>query len=129
VAKRKCGHCSRWFVPDLRVGKRQKSCSIGCQKLRKRENNRLYRERNPKCWEGHYEYVKQWRQKKKEKRRRTLREIQAERLRKAIEYIMDMDMFSPGNFSRALPDGLSILDHSLPFFYIPQGKFMTHRDF
>jgi hypothetical protein len=45
VAKRKYRYCDTWFVPDLRVGKRQKSCSIGCQKLRKRENKRLYRER------------------------------------------------------------------------------------
>jgi hypothetical protein len=60
VAKRKCRYCGRWFVPDPRVGKRQKACSIACQKLRKRESNRLYRENNPECWEGHYEYVKQW---------------------------------------------------------------------
>jgi hypothetical protein len=56
VAKRKCRYCGRWFVPYPRVGKRQRACSIECQSLRKRENNRIYRERNPECWEGSYEY-------------------------------------------------------------------------
>ncbi len=69
-----------------------------CQKLRKKENNRLYRENNPECWENHYEqYVKPWRQRHpdyqrqwRQRRKRAVKgrssgEIQAERLRKAIE--------------------------------------------
>jgi hypothetical protein len=97
VANRKCRYCGSWFVPDPRVGKRQKACSIECQKLRKRENNRIYRGKNPECWEGHYEYVKQWRQKhpdyqrqwrqrKKVEKSKSSSEIQAERLKKAIEF-------------------------------------------
>lgn len=56
----------------------------------------MFRKNNPGYWDDHYEYVKQWRQKnpdyqrqwrqrKKAKKRRSSGEIQAERLRKAIE--------------------------------------------
>jgi hypothetical protein len=81
------------------VGDRQKACSPACQALRKKENNRLYRENNPECWENHYEqYVKPWRQRHpdyqrqwRQRRKRAVRgrssgEIKAERLRKVIEW-------------------------------------------
>jgi len=29
-------------------------------KLRKQENNRVFRDKNPGYWDGRYEYVKQW---------------------------------------------------------------------
>jgi hypothetical protein len=79
------------------VGDRQKACSVACQKLRKQENNRLYREKNAGCWKNHYEdyvkpwrqkhpdYQRQWRQKRKVQPKAAPSEIQAERLRKAIE--------------------------------------------
>jgi hypothetical protein len=70
---------------------------MACQKLRKRENNRLYRKRNPGYWKNHYQdhvkrwrqqhpdYQRQWRQRKKAEKRTNPGEIKAERLRKAIE--------------------------------------------
>jgi hypothetical protein len=70
---------------------------MACQKLRKQDNNKLYRKKNPGYWKNHYEdhvkpwrqkhpdYQRQWRQRKKARKRETLGEIQAERLRKAIE--------------------------------------------
>lgn len=95
MAKRECLYCGRWFVPDPRVDRRQKACSIECQKLRKKENNRLYRQKNPGYWKNHYEdYVKPWRQRHPDYQRQWRQgrkrgshpaEIQAERLRKAIE--------------------------------------------
>jgi hypothetical protein len=70
---------------------------VACQKLRKQENNRLYREKNPSYWKTHYEdhvkpwrqqhpdYQRQWRQRRKAHPRGSPGEIQAEKLRKAIE--------------------------------------------
>ena len=96
MAERKCWYCGRGFVADRRVGDRQKACSVACQKLRKQENNRLYREKNPGCWKNHYEdyvkpwrqkhpdYQRQWRQRRKAQQKATPSEIQAEKLRKAI---------------------------------------------
>lgn len=82
-------------MPDPRVGQRQKACSLVCQKLRKRENNRSFRVRNPEYWLGRYEEVKDWRQKhpdyqrqwrRARKRGRSVAEIQAERLSKVLEF-------------------------------------------
>jgi hypothetical protein len=97
VREKSCCYCGKRFLPDPRVGDRQKACSVTCQKLRKGENNKLYRERNPGCWKNHYEdyvkpwrkqhpdYQKQWRQRRKVQQKATPKEIQAEKLRKAIE--------------------------------------------
>jgi hypothetical protein len=66
-----------------------------CQRLRKKENNRAFTEKNPGYWSERYEEVKQWRQRYPDYQRRwrqakrkgrSLGEIQAERLRKAIEF-------------------------------------------
>jgi hypothetical protein len=96
VAERRCHYCGRLFVPDPRVGNRQKACSVACQRLRRRENNRAFTEKNPGYWSQRYEEVKQWRQRHPDYQRRwrqkrkaqpkaTPSEIQAEKLRKAIE--------------------------------------------
>jgi len=97
VAEKRCHYCGRLFAPDSRVGDRQKACCGACQRLRKKENNRLYRQKNPGYWKNHYEdcvkpwrqqhpdYQRQWRQRRKAQNRVTPSEIQAERLRKAIE--------------------------------------------
>lgn len=98
VREKRCSYCGKKFVPDRRVGDRQKACSRACQKLRKQENNRLYREKNPNYWKNHYEdhvkpwrqrhpdYQRQWRQRRKRAvKGRSSGEIQAEMLRKAIE--------------------------------------------
>lgn len=102
MAEKKCHYCGRLFVPDPRVGDRQKACSVACQRLRKRENNRRFSRENPGYWRGRYGYVKQWRQKhpdyqrrwrEAKKRERSLGEIQAERLRKAIEFTERVHLF------------------------------------
>jgi len=97
VAERRCHYCGRGFLPDRRVGDRQKACSMACQKLRKGENNRLYRKRNPGYWKNHYQdhvkpwrqqhpdYQRQWRQRKKAEKRTNPGEIKAESIGKAIE--------------------------------------------
>ena len=95
MAEKRCHYCGRLFISDARVGDRQNACSVLCQKLRKKENNRLYRQKNPGCWKNHYEdYVKPWRQqhpdyqrqwRQRRKRGRHPGEIQAERIGKVIE--------------------------------------------
>jgi len=49
------------FVPDRRVGDRQKACSAECRKLRKKDNNRSFSRNNPGYWCGRYDELKQWR--------------------------------------------------------------------
>lgn len=102
MAEKRCHYCGRPFIPDPRVGDRQKACSIACQRLRKRENNRVFTEKNPGYWSSRYEDVKQWRQKHLDYQRRWRQgrkqgrspgEIQAERLRKAIEFTERVYLF------------------------------------
>jgi len=99
VAKKRCRYCGRMFVPDRRVGDRQKACSAQCRKLRKKENNRAFSRNNPGYWCGRYDEVKQWRLKypdyqrlwrQKRKQARTsasTAEIQAERFTKALDRV------------------------------------------
>ena len=95
MAERKCRYCGRRFIPDARVGNRQKACSVACQRLRKRENNRVFREKNPEYGRApeRYAYLKEWRRKHPDyqrrwreanKEERSSGEIKAERLMKAI---------------------------------------------
>jgi hypothetical protein len=97
VAERRCHYCGRGFIPDPRVGDRQKACSVACQRLRKRENNRVFREKNPEYGRApeRYGYLKEWRRKHPDYQRRwreankgerSSGEIKAERLREAIEW-------------------------------------------
>lgn len=62
AVKKRCQYCGTFFVPDKRIGDRQKACSAECQKLRKRDNNRSFSRKNPGYWRGRYGEVKQWRQ-------------------------------------------------------------------
>lgn len=99
MAKKRCHYCGKLFIPDPRVGNRQRACSIQCQRLRKKENNRLFSRNNPGYWRGRYEYVKEWRlrnpdyqkrwrhKKKVQKKHDGIGEIQAEIFRKAIDRI------------------------------------------
>jgi hypothetical protein len=63
--------------------------------LRKKENNRQFRAKNPEYWWGRYEEVKDWRRRHPDyqrqwrrgrKQRRSAGEIQAERLSQAMEF-------------------------------------------
>lgn len=97
MAKKKCYYCGKLFVADPRVGNRQKACSNQCQRLRKKDNNRMFSRNNPGYWHGRYEYVKEWRQrnpdyqgqwrqkKKADKEYTSSGEIQAEIILKAID--------------------------------------------
>jgi len=101
MAIRTCCYCGKVFLPDRRVGDRQKACSWACQKLRKRENNRTFSRNNPGYWRGRYDYLRQWRlrhpdyqrQWRQSKKAKTGTEIQAERIGKAIEFMERLRLF------------------------------------
>lgn len=99
VAKKRCRYCGRLFIPDRRVGKRQKACSAQCRKLRKKDNNRTFSRNNPGYWCGRYDELKQWRREHSEYQRSWRRkrkqavmststaEIQAEMFTKALDSV------------------------------------------
>ena len=63
---KRCLFCGRFFVPDPRVGERQKACPREpCKKKRKEVAQRVWCENNPGYFQGRYFYVKQWRQQRK----------------------------------------------------------------
>lgn len=48
LRKRPCCICRRWFVPDRRVGTRQRACSTpACQAARRVRTQASWRRRNP----------------------------------------------------------------------------------
>ncbi len=63
---KRCLFCGRFFVPDRRVGERQKACSRqACKKARKNLAQRNWCQNNPGYFHGRYPEVKQWRQKRR----------------------------------------------------------------
>jgi hypothetical protein len=63
---KRCLFCGRYFVPDPKVGERQKACyREPCKKRRKALAQRAWCDRNPGYFQGRYPYVKQWREQKK----------------------------------------------------------------
>ena len=63
---KRCLYCGRYFVPDRRVGDRQKACgSEVCKRKRKQAAQRRWSENNPGYFKGRYDYVKEWRQRRK----------------------------------------------------------------
>lgn len=58
----RCEFCGRFFVPDRRVGKRQRSCADAvCRTKRKQTAQKKWVAENPGYFSGRYEVVKQWR--------------------------------------------------------------------
>lgn len=63
---KRCLFCGRFFIPDRRVGQRQKACSREvCKKARKQKAQREWVQKNPGYFLGRYPYIKEWRQKRK----------------------------------------------------------------
>lgn len=66
---KQCHYCGRYFVPDKRVGARQKSCGRAeCRQKRKKQAQRQWCDKNPGYFKGDYWRIKQWRQQKKQSR-------------------------------------------------------------
>jgi hypothetical protein len=78
----RCQICGRHYRPDRRAGRRQRSCARPeCRRERKRRAQQQWLARNPGYFRGRYEYVKTWRQRRRE-------QLQHERERRA-EVIQD----------------------------------------
>lgn len=98
AGEKRCRYCGKMFVPDRRVGARQKACSAECRKQRKKENNRAFSGKNRDYWRGRYSVVKEWRknhpdyqkfwrQTRKERGGLKPGEIQAELFAKALDAV------------------------------------------
>jgi len=99
AGEKRCQCCDKMFVPDRRVGVRQKMCSAACRKVRKSESNKSFRRKNPDYWLGRYDVVKAWRKdhpdyqktwrKRRKERHMALQpgEIQAEMFAKALDAV------------------------------------------
>jgi hypothetical protein len=124
VVRKRCRYCGSWFIADPRVGDRQKACSTHCQRLRKKENNRIFSKNNPGYWRGRYDYVKRWRQKHPDYQRqwransrqqgRSQFEIQAEMLSKAIEFTERTNLYLREIQAEILPKALGIVPKKAP---------------
>ncbi len=61
MKRKKCRYCQSSFIPNPRVGKRQKTCGKpACKKALKAQNNARWRKENPDCCRNDYPRVKQW---------------------------------------------------------------------
>jgi len=63
---KRCQFCGRFFIPDYRVGERQKACRRAeCRRARKRLAQEKWCAKNPGYFQGRYPYVKEWRLRKR----------------------------------------------------------------
>lgn len=64
--RKRCKFCGRYFAPNSRTEETQKACkSDVCKTKRKREAQRRWSDNNPGYFKGRYDYVKEWRAKRK----------------------------------------------------------------
>jgi len=62
--QKRCVYCGRYYRPDPRTSKIQKSCpDATCRAKRKKDSQKRWVEANPGYFEGRYVKVKAWRQK------------------------------------------------------------------
>ena len=69
VMSKHCEFCGRFFVPDPRIGNRQRACARPeCKDTRKRASKRawLARETPGGYFAGRYSYVKEWRNRRRQ---------------------------------------------------------------
>lgn len=69
MAKR-CEFCGRYFIPDKRVGPRQRACrNPECRRQRKLQAQKQWKHRHPEVTAHHYDdYVKPWREARRAER-------------------------------------------------------------
>ena len=59
--RKKCAFCGQFFIPDSRVGARQKSCSRKeCRRQRKALSQKRWVGKNPDYFCGRYENTRAW---------------------------------------------------------------------
>ena len=80
--QKRCVYCGRYYKPDPRARKIQKSCHDSeCRAKRERESRRKWVEANPGYFRGRYVKVKEWRKRHPDYQRlwrKKVREIQDE---------------------------------------------------
>jgi hypothetical protein len=72
-----CEFCGRFFVPDSRVGDRQRACfRPECQDARKQSSKRAWRARETPAgyFAGRYSYIKEWRNKRQQARDKVIQD-------------------------------------------------------
>ena len=61
MKKKKCPYCVSYFIPNPKVGDRQKTCgNHTCQKELKRENNKRWRRENTDYFKNEYPRFQEW---------------------------------------------------------------------
>jgi hypothetical protein len=127
VGKNYCQCCGMMFVPDRRVGLRQKTCSVACRKVRKSESNKRFGRKNPDYWLGRYDVVKAWRKdhpdyqktwrRKRKERRMALKpgEIQAEMFSKALDTVQE-NVFLLREIQAKMPFQFTNIMEKLPVY-------------
>ena len=80
TGQKRCAYCGRFYRPDPRARKTQKSChDATCRAKRKRESHKRWLAANPDYFKGRYSEVKAWRKKHPDYQRlwrKKVREIQ-----------------------------------------------------
>ena len=54
MRKKPCSICRKWFIPDRRVGSRQKTCSAECREEWRRRRQADWRRRNPEYYKARW---------------------------------------------------------------------------
>lgn len=85
MAKR-CEYCGRYFIPDKRVGNRQRACfRPECKRQRKLQGQKKWKKSHPEVTAHHYEdYVKPWREARRNERRERQASLRPEVIRDKI---------------------------------------------
>jgi hypothetical protein len=120
--QKRCVYCGRYYKPDPRARKIQKSCQEAkCRAKRKSESQRKWVEANPGYFRGRYVKVKEWRKQHPEYQRlwrKKAREIQdkippSEPVRRMVFLIPEKMLQSE------IQDEIRLVKQSGCGFYVP----------
>ena len=103
---KRCLFCGRYFQPDPRVKEKQKACfREECRKARKLLAQSQWCRRNPDYFRGRYEYVKQWRLRKREEALRAQKDMIQDTIaprKRSLLPIWKLIFLMPGGWKRRM---------------------------